>query len=75
MWKQLLRVRPVGESSSLAVSESLGGLHPKASKCLSEDESQGVIDPKTSKTIPEDVPCSSRDCEGTSPPSKICASP
>jgi hypothetical protein len=74
MWKQLLRVRPVGELSSLAVSESLGGLHPKASKCFSEDESQGVNDPKVSKTIPDNVPCSLRDCEGTSPARKICTS-
>jgi hypothetical protein len=73
LWKQLLRVRPVGESSSLAVSESLGGLHPKASKCLSEDESQGIMDPMT-KTIPGGMPCSSRDCEGDSPARKICSS-
>lgn len=66
MWKQLLRVRPVGMSSSLAVSESVGGLHPVASKCVSEDESQGVVDPNICKTIPKGIPGGSRDCEGNS---------
>lgn len=72
MWKQLLRVRPVGDPSSVAVSESLGGLHPKASKCHSEDESQGILNRKASKTISEGMPCSSRYCEGDSPARKIC---
>ncbi|KAG0627956.1 hypothetical protein M758_2G240100 [Ceratodon purpureus] len=75
MWKQLLRVRPVGESSGLAVSESLGGLHPKASKCHSEDESQGNIDPKSFKAILQGMPCSSRDYEGDSPAPIVNAEP
>ena len=74
MWKQLLRVRSIKESSDLAVSESLGGLHPKVSKCLSEDESQGINGPKTFKVVPEGMPCSSRDCEGDSSARNICAS-
>lgn len=61
-------------SSSLAVSESVGGLHPVASKCVSEDESQGVVDPNICKTIPKGIPGGSRDCEGNSTVGKICSS-
>nr|XP_024386615.1 uncharacterized protein LOC112287638 isoform X2 [Physcomitrium patens] len=67
MWKQLLRVRTVGLSSSLAVSESIGGLHPEASKCASEDESQGFVDLKTSGVIPKDISNSLKHCESNSP--------
>lgn len=74
MWKQLLRVRPVVEVRSLAVSECLEGLHLKDSNSFLEDESQGVDDPKILKITAEDDRSRSRDREGTSPARKIFTS-
>jgi hypothetical protein len=63
MWKQLLRVKSVGEvPPSFAVSERLGGLHSEGSKCLSEDENQDVNDLKFFKNVGEAASSWSRGC-------------
>lgn len=66
MWKLLLRVKSVGEVPlSLAVSQRLGGLHSRGSKCLLEDENQDVNDLKFFKNIREAASSWSRGFRGT----------